>query len=65
MAEQRPDKIQEEIQKQNTEVNSSNELVFDPQSGKLVVKQPNETLNPDATVVTQIATDGFALKLIP
>ncbi len=63
MAELRPDKVQEEIQKLNTQVSSTNELVFDPQTDKLVVKQPNETVNPDATIVTQIARDGFALTL--
>ena len=48
------------MQTKTKENYSPNEIIFDPQTGELVIAQPNEVRNPDATVVTQIATDGFA-----
>ena len=43
--------------------NSSNELVFDPKTGELIVKGRNEIYtNPEATAVDQIADDGFFLN---
>jgi len=37
-----------------------NRLEFDPETGELVVRRNDLPMNPDATTVDQIATDGFA-----
>lgn len=39
---------------------SSNVLQFDPTTGELLIVKPGTVVNPDATTVDQIATDGFA-----
>ena len=52
--------LQKELAKVNQGEESSNEVVFDPSTGELVVAQEGEQVSPDATPVTQIAGDGFA-----
>jgi len=53
----------EELASQNAGHVTENTLQFDPRTGELVVvnKQDLKALDPDVTVVDQIATDGFAL----
>lgn len=59
-----PDKQTEAIGLQLAKANQQSEtgkaLEFDPQSGELVVRPREQRVNPDATVLDQIATDGFA-----
>lgn len=60
MSETNPDKIQKELADIVKGNYTGNELVFDPETGELIVKKIYEQKpNPDATVVDQIAEDGF------
>ena len=60
MSEKSPEKVQKELENIVKGNYTGNELVFDPETGELVIKKTYETKpNPDATVVDQIAEDGF------
>lgn len=39
---------------------STNRLEFDVKTGELVVRRAEDPRDPDATVIDQIASDGFA-----
>ena len=60
MSEKKPNPIGEELEKKNRGEFTGNELVFDPETGELVVK-PKDAAKPsaDSTVLDQIAEDGF------
>ena len=63
MAERTSQSIREELEKLNQSQYTGNELVFDPETGELVVKRKYEMKpNADATVLDQIAEDGFFLS---
>jgi len=57
-----PKVVQEELSLLNNQVQTGNEIIFDPRSGELVVASNKESV-PDGTVITQIAEDGFANNL--
>jgi hypothetical protein len=52
--------IGEELVVRNRGEITENRLEFDPETGELVVRRNDVPMNPDATTVDQIATDGFA-----
>jgi hypothetical protein len=57
--------IGNELAKRTSGGGTENELVFDPGTGELVLKNKNKSIpNPDSTVVDQIAEDGFFMYLI-
>jgi hypothetical protein len=63
MADKRPDSIRRELEKKNKGEYTGNELVFDPNTGELIVKGKQEAKpSPDSTVLDQIAEDGFFKK---
>lgn len=54
-----PDEIQNELPRMNQNT-SSKKLTFDPATGELILKNPNESENrPNEVVVDQIYKDGF------
>lgn len=60
MSEKKPEKVQEQLENIAKGNYTGNELVFDPNTGELILKKSYEQKpNPDATVVDQIAEDGF------
>ncbi len=46
---------------QNQNATGSNKLVYNPQTGNFEVARKNEKIDPDATIVTQMAEEGFAI----
>ncbi|MBF0651484.1 hypothetical protein IR083_21960 [Dysgonomonas sp. GY75] len=45
---------------ENKVSNTGNNLVFNPQTGNFEIARKNEKVDPDVTVVTQMAEEGFA-----
>ncbi len=60
MKEKLTDEIGQQLIKANQQGETGKALEFDPQTGELVVRQKDQIVNPDATILDQIATDGFA-----
>lgn len=60
MSENDTNKIGKELVVRNKGEVTMNRLEFDPETGELVVRRNDLPMNPDATTVDQIATDGFA-----
>ena len=60
MGEKNPKKVQDELAKLN-DGDSENEVAFNPTTGELEIVEKGN-VNPDSTVVTDVATDGFAQK---
>lgn len=57
--EEDPKKVLEEMAKKNAE-QSEKKLTFDPTTGELIIKNPDdETKKPNEIVVDQIYKDGF------
>ena len=52
--------VQQELYNQNNQVSTGNELIFDPETGEMVVARSASEVGPDATVASDIAKDGFA-----
>lgn len=52
--------FQQEMEKRKNG-GSGNEVMLDPSTGELVAKKPNAPVPRNATVVSDIADDGFAL----
>jgi len=63
MGDKRANKVQDEIAKLN-DASSNNELIFNPQTGELEIVKEGESRNPDATIITDVAKDGWALKKV-
>jgi len=60
MSDKQPKKVQAELAQRAKGQGTGKELVFDPQTGELLVKAPSESLpSPDSAVVDSIAEDGF------
>lgn len=57
--EKKPEKVQEELAKINSD-ESSKEIAFNPQTGELEVVDRQNEVSPNATIVTDVANDGFA-----
>ncbi len=57
-SEKDPKKIQEELTKKNAN-QSAKKLTFDPTTGELVMKNPEEADKANEIVVDQIYKDGF------
>ncbi|MCY1660930.1 hypothetical protein [Chryseobacterium sp. SL1] len=57
--EKRPFKVQEELEKLNND-ESSKEVAFNPQTGELEIVDHRNEVTPNATIVTDVANDGFA-----
>ena len=56
-----PKKVLEELAKKNAE-QSEKKLTFDPETGELIIKNPEDTTRkPNEIVVDQIYKDGFFL----
>jgi hypothetical protein len=53
-----PNDIQDELAKKNKD-NSAKKLTFDPETGELILKNPNEGEKKNEIVVDQIYKDGF------
>jgi hypothetical protein len=53
-----PNQVQDELARKNQN-NSSKKLTFDPETGELILKNPNEQERPNEVVVDQIYKDGF------
>ena len=53
-----PQQVQDELARMNQN-NSTKKLTFDPQTGELILKSPNEQERPNEVVVDQIYKDGF------
>lgn len=62
MNEKNPQKVQDELAKLNDR-SSENEVAFNPTTGELEIVEKGK-VNPDSTVVTDVATDGFATQKI-
>lgn len=60
MAKKNSKDVQDEMAIINEGNDTGNEVVFDPQTGELVVVNQQERIDDDATVVTSITKDGFA-----
>ena len=56
--EKDPNKVQEELAKKNNN-QSEKKLTFDPTTGELIIKNPEDSQKPDEVVVDQIYKDGF------
>ena len=56
--EKDPQKVQEELTKKNVS-QSEKKLTFDPTTGELIIKNPEDYQKPDEVVVDQIYKDGF------
>ena len=57
--EKDPKKVLEELAKKNAE-QSEKKLTFDPETGELIIKNPEDTAQkPNEIVVDQIYKDGF------
>ena len=57
--EQDPKKVLEEMARKNAE-QSEKKLTFDPATGELIIKNPDDTSQkPNEIVVEQIYKDGF------
>jgi len=57
--EKDPKKVLEELAKKNAE-QSEKKLTFDPETGELIIKNPEDaTHKPNEIVVDQIYKDGF------
>jgi len=57
--EKDPKKVLEELAKKNAE-QSEKKLTFDPETGELIIKNPEDQANkPNEIVVDQIYKDGF------
>jgi hypothetical protein len=59
--EKRPEKVQDELAKLNND-ETSKEVAFNPQTGELEVVDYKSEVSPNATIVTDVANDGFAAK---
>ena len=57
-SEKDPSKVQEELVKKNID-QSTKKLTFDPTTGELIIKNPEDYQKPDEIVVDQIYRDGF------
>ena len=54
-----PKNVQDELAKKNAE-QSEKKLTFDPTTGELIIKNPDDTTErPNEIVVDQIYKDGF------
>jgi hypothetical protein len=49
-----------ELARRTRSNSTGNDIVFDPNTGELVLVRPGDKRNPDSTTVNQIAEDGFA-----
>ena len=59
MSKEDPKKVQEELAKKNAQ-QSEKKLTFDPTTGELIIKNPDDTSErPSEIVVDQIYKDGF------
>lgn len=57
-----PKKVLEELAKKNAE-QSEKKLTFDPETGELIIKNPDDNVRkPNEIVVDQIYKDGFFLS---
>ena len=60
MEDKTPQSIQDELKRISDGRYSANELIFDPETGELIVKTKQASKpNADSTVLDQIAEDGF------
>ncbi len=60
-----PKKLLDELAKKNAD-QSEKKLTFDPTTGELIIKNPDETaVRPNEIVVDQIYKDGFFYQFIP
>jgi hypothetical protein len=56
--EKDPKKVQDELAKKNVD-QSEKKLTFDPTTGELIIKNPEDAQKPDEVVIDQIYKDGF------
>jgi len=56
--EKNPKKVQDELAKKSLN-QSVKKLTFDPTTGELIIKNPNEATKPDEVVLDEIYKDGF------
>lgn len=49
---------------QNQNATGSNKLIYNPQTGNFEVARKNEKVDPDVTIVTQMAEEGFATIML-
>lgn len=57
--EKKPEIVQEELARLNND-ETSKEVAFNPQTGELEIVDHQRELPPNATIVTDVANDGFA-----